>query len=174
MKYLYCALLALSFSVQISASQKFIASDGSYSFTAENGWKSEPTNSPIKPLLDLGIDNAAGIMIARETSDEIRELPTVDVMKFKLGQFAARGMPVSEQTPQKKLMIGGMEAVEVEISSSTKDQNGILIRSRLILTVVRESATSILTSVASCRIGTQDVYSSQLHAILGSITKANK
>ncbi len=164
-----CAFLCCS----AVASQKFTASDGSYVFSTDEGWQARKGPSPFQgALLELLRDNAAGITVAREGSEEIRGVSTGDILDSKLQTFAARGRLIAKAMPSKKRTIGGMEAVEVEFESVAHDGKGIKMESRLVMTVIRESETSVLVSIASCRLVAVEKYLGQLRTILDSISKA--
>lgn len=167
-------LICFSLPAAGRAEQRITASDGSYVFTAEDGWKPRAGRVPVAPLLDLGCDNAAALTIVRESAEAIRGVATTEILGMKIEFFRQRGLPVTNATGMTTRTLAGMEVAEIEIDSVARDQNGIAIKSHLILTVVRESETAVLASVASHRIGADEKYRRQLRAILASIARPEK
>jgi phage gpG-like protein len=166
--------LCLGLAGSLLAGESVAASDGTYVAQADAGWQSrQGKNMPVKPLFDLSRDNAAALTLARETDDSLRGATLEEVMRAKIEQFGAR-LTLSRQTAVTTRKLAGLEAVQVEFDSSANDGNGVMIQSRLVLTIARESETSVLTSIASCRTAAQDKYLPQLRAILDSLAKRAK
>ena len=161
MNFPLVGFISLFICTTLTADQLFVSSDRCYQFAAEDAWTIRRAQVLDTALLDVTIDRAA-LTIARESADVIQEFTTAEVLAGKLELMRRNGVSILNQSPIATRQAGGMECAEVEYSEG---------KDRVMVTLIRESSTTVLTSITSCRVAESEEYLKRVRKFLDSIQK---